>query len=129
MNRVLLAQISRFGIVGVTAATINFSVVVLLVQHMSMHPLIANIFGFLTAFQMSYWGHRLWTFSAVNIPHRSAITKLVIVQVLGFAANETLFYIFLSMHLPYTIALFLVLSILPVFTFICSRYWVFRSNT
>lgn len=123
----LFGQLFRFGMVGVTAAAINFSVVVLLVQNTGMHPLLANIFGFLTAFQMSYWGHRLWTFGARDISHRSAVTKLVIVQALGFAANETLFYIFLSMHLPYRIALFLVLSILPIFTFISSRYWVFRA--
>ncbi|MFZ2315794.1 MAG: GtrA family protein [Gammaproteobacteria bacterium] len=119
-------QVFRFGVVGVTAAGINFSVVVFLVQHYDLHPLVANVFGFLTAFQLSYWGHRVWTFGATDISHRSAVTKLVIVQVLGFGANETLFYIFLSLHLPYMVALLLVLSILPVFTFFSSRYWVFR---
>lgn len=122
----LILQIFRFGVVGLTAATFHFSIVVVLVQAGSINPLEANIFGFLAGFQVSYWGHRLWTFSSAVVSHKEALPKLLFIQILNFSANETLFYIFLSLNLPYPIALLIVLTILPIFTFLSSKLWVFR---
>jgi putative flippase GtrA len=127
MNRHLLTQIIRFGMVGVTAAGIHFTTVVLLVHYFFLEPLVANVFGFAIAFQMSYWGNRLWTFHDTAALHHVAFSKLLIVQLVNFTANESLFYIFLSLHLPYPIALLIVLTILPVFTFMSSKFWVFKS--
>lgn len=122
----LCMQIFRFGIVGVIAAIIHVSIVIYLVQHWLYLPLIANIFAFLVSFQASYWGHRLWTFSDSEALHTIALPKLLFVQIINFAANETLFFIFLSLNLPYPLALILVLTVLPIFTFISSKLWVFR---
>ncbi len=119
-------QLLRFGIVGVTAATIHFSVVIVLVQIGEMAPLIANIVGFIISFQMSYWGHRRWTFNETAALHRVALPKLLFIQLLNFAANEYLFYFLLTLNMPYPIALLLVLAILPIFTFTISKFWVFR---
>ena len=122
----LIVQLFRFGVVGVTGAVIHFSTVVFLVKNFSYAPLIANAMAFLVSFQVSYWGHRTFTFSNTDTLHRAAMPKLLLVQVFNFFANETLYYIFLSMHIPYQLALILVLSILPIFTFITSKIWVFR---
>lgn len=122
----LFGQIFRFGIVGLIAAAIHFNIVVLLVQTFSFAPLVANIFGFMISFQMSYWGHRLWTFGDTATLHRVALPKLLLVQFINFVANESLFYVFLLFNLPYPIALIIVLSVLPIFTFITSKLWVFR---
>lgn len=119
-------EIFCFGLVGVTAAGIHFSVVVLLVQIYKLLPLVANIFGFLVAFQMSYWGNRLWTFSKTEALHRVVLPKLLLVQVLNFLANEFLFYILLSLNIPYPIALIFVIIVLSVFTFASNKLWVFR---
>lgn len=121
-----IKQIFRFGIVGLSAAIIHFSTVVYLVQTLTFDPLLANIFGFILAFQMSYWGHRLWTFNATETLHRAALPKLLFIQIICLIANEFLFYIFLMLNIPYPIALFFVLAILPVFTFASSKLWVFR---
>lgn len=122
----LFFQLCRFGIVGLVAAAIHFCVVIFLVQRFSFLPLSANVFGFLMGFQMSYWGHRVWTFNDTEALHRVALPKLLLVQCLSFAANETLFYIFLALSLPYPIALIIVLTVLPLFTFASSKLWVFR---
>lgn len=122
----LIVQICRFGIVGLTAAAMHFVTVVLLVQLVMLKPLIANIYGFVAGFQISYFGHRLWTFHQTPALHRTAVPKLFLVQILNLAANETLFYIFLLLHLPYTVALLIVLMVLPMFTFAASKWWVFN---
>jgi putative flippase GtrA len=122
----LFTQLFRFGVVGLSAAAIHFCIVVLLVQNNIYVPLIANVFAFAISFQFSYWGHRLWTFSDTVTEHREAYPKLVAVQLLNLAASESLFYLFLSLHLPYQVALLIVLSILPLFTFTASKLWIFR---
>lgn len=121
-----LPQLVRFGLVGVTAAAIHFAIVVLLVQKAGLAPLVANIFGFLISFQASYWGHRCWTFQGTMIVHTIAFPKLLLVQVLNLAANEALFYVFLACDLPYPVALLIVLTILPLYTFVISKVWVFN---
>jgi putative flippase GtrA len=122
-----LFQIFRFGMVGLLAAAIHFTVVVYLVQIWHFVPLTANIFGFVVSFQMSYWGHRLWTFNHSAALHRVVFPKLLLVQVMNLAANESLFYLFLTFNLPYPIALLIVLTILPIFTFLSSKWWVFKA--
>lgn len=123
----LLFQIIRFGIIGFGAATVHFSLVVLLVEMQDLKPLVANIIGFMVAFQVSYWGHRYWTFSETTALHRVAFPRLFVVNCLGFIANESIFYVFLTaFSLPYPLALFFTLSILPLVTFTLGKLWVFR---
>lgn len=121
----LVWQLCRFGVVGLSAAMIHFSVVVWLVSMQSVPPLMANVAGFILAFQVSYWGHRQWTFR-VQTEHKPAALKLLLVQGLNFSLNEALFATFLALQIPYQWALLIVLSILPAFTFILSKQWVFR---
>jgi putative flippase GtrA len=127
LRRPLFFQLVRFGIVGLTGAALHFSIVVGLVQQLKMAPLVANVFAFLFAFQVSYWGHRCWTFRWTTASHRAALPKLLCVQLVNLAVNETLFFIFLSLHYPYPVALIIVLTILPIFTFIFSKWWVFKA--
>lgn len=122
----LFFQLFRFGVVGISAASIHFVIVILLVQFKLLTPLTANIIGFLISFQASYWGHRIWTFNDSMVLHRIALPKLFALQVLNFTMNETLFFVFLKENLPYPIALFLVLAILPIFTFTISKLWIFE---
>lgn len=122
-----VAQIIRFIIVGTTAAAVHFSIVVYLVQLFHYAPLIANIAAFIVAFQVSYWGHRMWTFSETEVMHREAYPKLIILQVSVLCMNEGLYYLFLSLHIPYQLALLMVLAIMPFFTFVTSKFWVFQN--
>lgn len=123
----LIAQVIRFGLVGLTAASIHFFTVIFVVQLSGIKPLIANFFGFIVAFQMSYWGHRRWTFRQTSASHRVALPRLLCVQLINFTANESLFYFFLLLNLPYPVALLIVLTVLPIFTFVMSKRWVFAS--
>jgi putative flippase GtrA len=127
MNSAQVLQIMRFGVVGVTAALVHFSTVVLLVQDLHYAPLIANIAGFIVSFQFSYFGHRIWTFSETEVSHREAYPKLALIQSFNFGINEFLYYFLLSMNLPYQPALIIVILVMPIFTYFVSKWWVFQS--
>jgi putative flippase GtrA len=122
----LLFQLVRFGLVGVTAAAIHFAIVVGLVQTLAYEPLVANMFAFLVSFQVSYFGHRRFTFNGTAALHSVAFPKLLSLQIFNFVANESMFYFLLSLHLPYQMALLIVLATLPLFTFAVSKFWVFN---
>lgn len=121
----LIKQIFRFGVVGLIAAAVHFGIVIMLVQNFRYTPLIANLFGFMGGVFFSYSGHRFWTFSHTAAAHVSAFLKLVLLQGIMLIANEILFYVFMLLGLPYPIALLFVLSILPFFTFVCSKRLIF----
>jgi putative flippase GtrA len=117
----------RFGVVGVCASAVHFGIVISLVEMMAYPPLVANVLAFLLSFQVSYWGHRSWTFSGTTALHRVALPKLFLIGSVGLLANEGLFFLFLSvLHLPYQLALFFVLTILPIINFTLGKLWVFR---
>lgn len=119
------SQIIRFGIVGIAAAITHVLTVIFLVEHQWMQPLIANIFGYLLAFQVSYFGHRHFTFQH-SAPISETIGRFVIVATIGFSFNESLFYLFLHyFNQYYPIALLLTLTITPLMTFILGKLWVF----
>ncbi|KAA0874352.1 GtrA family protein [Nitrincola tapanii] len=123
----MLRQLLRFGGVGMTALVLHWCVVLLLVPF-GMAPLVANVFAFLLAFQVSYFGHRILTFGAQAIPHRQTFPRFASVAGLSFLVNESLYAILLTWTpLGYQWALLLVLALVAALTFVLSRYWAFAA--
>lgn len=121
-----IGQIGRFGVIGVTAAIVNFMLVLYLVSAGYLSPLAANILAFLIAFQVSFWGHKHWTFRCAG-RHLSSLSKFFIVAAVSFLLNEGLFATFLkAAHLYYPVALILTLAIVPPLTFLFSKVWAFK---
>ncbi len=118
----------RFGIVGVTAASVHFSLVIFFVELYALKPLQANVIAFLIAFQVSYWGHRYWTFRGTTNSHRVALPRLFVICGSSFIANEGLYYLVLTyLKLPYPLALLVVFAILPLVNFTFEKFWVFQN--
>ncbi|MCF6765040.1 GtrA family protein [Thiotrichales bacterium 19S3-7] len=124
---ILFKQTFKFGIVGVIAAIVHFSIVTVLVDLFHWYPLAANIIAFLIAYNVSYFGHKNWTFhqEGKKISHTSGI-KFFIVASLSFILNEGLYGIYLLFVPQYQIALFLTLATVPPITFLLSKLWAFK---
>lgn len=123
-------QLARFGVVGVAAMCVHWLVVRLLVP-IGIAPLLANVIGFGIAFNVSYFGHRNWTFASDSahrpspIAHRDSFWRFLTVALTSFALNEVMY----SMLLPfmdYSLALAIVLVVVSVLTFALSKLWAFR---
>jgi putative flippase GtrA len=120
-------QLVRFGIIGLIALGVHLSSVMILVNLLGIVPLIANIIGFLIAFQISYWGHYKWTFEANHVSHKTAFVRLFTMASCNFILNESLYAgLLYKTKLPYDLALFIVLVFISALTFIISKFWVFR---
>jgi putative flippase GtrA len=121
----LIRHAFRFGIVGVLAMATHYVLVIILVNF-SITPLIANVFAFIGAFQVSYWGHSSWSFSDLSASRRDSFRRFVIISVSGFLLNELLFFLFLKFtNIPYQISLLIVLPFVAGLTFLFSRHWAF----
>ena len=61
-----------FGVVGVTAMLVHLGSVALMFVPLGLSPLLANVLGFLIAFQVSHAGHRRLTFRQQDAPASSS---------------------------------------------------------
>lgn len=128
----MIRQLARFGVVGIAAMAVHWLMVAVLVP-LGALPLIANVVAFAVAFNVSYIGHRNWTFATdttvdVAVGDRGTPFKRFFgVALLSFVLNEILYYLLLRYTaLDYRVALFIVLIAVAALTFILSRYWAFR---
>ena len=121
-----IRQLSLFCAVGAAAAAVHYAVVLTLVP-LGLAALLSNVVGFLTAFVVSYRGHGAWTFPAQPGRRRhAALHRFLRVAIAAFAVNETLFWALLTWtHLPYQLALALVLIVVAGGTFFASKLWAF----
>jgi putative flippase GtrA len=113
--------------IGGTAAVVNISIVLLLVSLMQLQPLVANVFAFLIAFNISYFGHKYFTFSRLHNEKKLSLPHFFLVAISGAAINESLYYLFLKYTtLNYLISLVIVLGLVATYSFILSRFWACR---
>ncbi len=130
MLKPALKQTLAFLIVGASAACVHEGVVIGLVEWGGVQPLSANVGGFLSAFSVSYAGHRRFTFES----HLESggggwrsLPKFFLVAFAAFLLNQLLFYALLRWTaLPYSVALFLVLMAVAAGTFFVSKWWAFK---
>ena len=119
-------QLLRFGIVGVSAMCVHMLSVLVIVPF-GVVPLIANVIGFLIAFQVSYFGHARWTFDVQDPNNMQHKIKFFGVALGSFLINEIAYSILLKVFaMDYRIALAIVLVGVAALTFFLSRFWAFR---
>jgi putative flippase GtrA len=112
---------------GSTAALVHLSTVFCLVTLVHIPALIANIFGFLVAFNVSFLGHKHLTFSQMQDKKILRLPHFFMVAASAGLLNETLYFLLLRYtHLHYLVALFLVLGLVSIYSFTMSRFWACR---
>ncbi len=117
-----------FGVVGVSAMAVHLASVALLLVPLGLPPLLANVVGFLLAFQVSHAGHRRLTFRRGDLPAARSRGRFFIVAVGSFVANEALYAVLLhTTGLDYRVALAIVLVAVAVLTYVAARQWAFAA--
>lgn len=120
-----LFRMSRFAIIGIIAAIVHIGIALLLVRFTGMNPFLANAIAFLTAFLVSFFGQYYWTFRCSGDPRR-AMVRFFGLSLSGFVVNNAVLGILLeSGKLSVYVAMFLAACVIPVFTYLVSRLWIF----
>ena len=111
--------------VGSAAALTHLGVFVL-AQH-RVAPELANVAGFLTAFMVSFGGHRRLSFRDAGTTVAQSFQRFGMTALAGFATNEGVFVLLLrAAGWPSLLALFAALVCAAGQTFLLSRFWAFR---
>ncbi len=123
----LLRQVLRFAVVGMGATLTHAAVFWLGFALGGLHHVPANILAFLVAFEVSYFGHRRWSFAGGR-RETGRRWRLLAVSLLGLGLN--LAWGALAFELWGGMALFLALQIgvTPGLVFVLSRLWVFKAG-
>lgn len=118
----------RFSIIGSLAMLVHWLTVAILLNYGGVQPLLANCFGFITAFQISYIGHSFWTFTSHSIiPHSQTLRRFFLVALTSFLINEVMYSVLIYYTtLDYLTALAIVLVAVSLLTFFTSSKWAFR---
>jgi putative flippase GtrA len=113
--------------VGCLAAGVHLVSEVVLVELLFLHPLVANIFAFLIAFIASFTGQHFFTFSAGADTVKRSLPRFFLIALGSFVLNQALFALALALFpVPYFVALFAVLFIVAIGTFLLSKQWAFK---
>ncbi len=124
-DRRAAAAFARFSGVGVFATLVHGLALNLLVLGAGLHPTLANVGAFLSAFSISYLGHYYFSFRSRQ-DHVSAALKFFIAALIGLTLNTLTFAIMVNLlQLHYMIAFTAVIFILPPVMFLISRKFVF----
>lgn len=120
-------RLMYFVIIGASSALIHLLTVLCLVTFLQLRPLIANIFAFLLAFNVSYIGHKYLTFSKLDDEKRLSLPHFFLVASSAGVINEFLYFLILHYStLNYVIALILVLGTVSIYSFLVSKFWACR---
>lgn len=122
-----LFTIGRFTLVGILATTVHVSIAWLLMVYAEFVPIMANFSAFLFAFIVSFMGHYYWTFSA-RVNRAQALKRFLMITGTAFAANNVVLISLLkSGVITPVLATIYAIFLIPVFTYVLSRLWAFRS--
>ena len=84
----LLAQIMKFGVVGVIATVIDFGIMNLLHYGLGLNILIANTSGFIVSLIFNYVASMKYVFAHKEGMSRREFIIFVVLSVIGLALND-----------------------------------------
>jgi putative flippase GtrA len=124
----LLLQYGRFGLVGLGATLVHVLVYAGLIELLALAPLAANTAGFALAVNLSFLGHRGWTFREQRgAGARRSFRRFWVVALLGFALNTLFVWLVTGLlGLGYAWAIPLLAGVTPLATFALSKLWAFN---
>ncbi len=125
--KALHRQLATFATVGVVATIVHVIVGVSLNRLAGMSPLMANLIAFAAATCVTLFSNSRFTFKG---HHKGAsdLAKGLITVLIGLALNQVIVLIITRyIGLPYEAALFAVIIIVPIATFLLFKFWAFRT--
>ncbi len=124
--KVLMREFPAFVVVGVLATICNYGGALSAQRLLHLGPLSAGVAGYLAAVGVSYFGNSLLTFRRPAL-HGPQFARFMTISLAGLGLNLGL--VFVDAHLlgwELWQAEIPVVLIVPVATFLMSKFWAFR---
>jgi putative flippase GtrA len=121
-------RVIRYGIAGVAAAALQFSVLTACVELAGLRPFVATAIATCVVIVFSYFVNRRWIFET-NRSHTSAFTRFVAASAFSLALNTGLMYLIVDVIGWHYWAGFAISAVIaPVTNFIINQKWAFRNE-
>lgn len=124
-------QYGRFALVGLGATLVHLLAYFAAVELWGQPPLAANAIGFVLGVNVSFLGHRSWTFRGADADGAGrSLIRFWAVALIGLTLNTLFVHLITDpMALAYYWATPMIAGVTPVVTFMLSKQWAFRSRT
>jgi len=128
LDRIFSFRPARFALVGCVATLVHALILGVLVETAGLSPTAANLIAFLTAFGVSYFGHRRITFQS-ETPHRKAAPGFFLAAMVGLFTNLALFFVLTDVFdVNYWLVFVLALIIAPALVYVIARDHAFGTE-
>jgi putative flippase GtrA len=121
-----MRQGTVFALIGVTATLVHVVIALLARSLGGASPMLANFAGYSAAVVVSFVGNARLTFDGTLTA--GPFVRFLAVSLTGLAANQAITWLLTErLGWPFVAALAVVVVVVPGFTFVMSKLWVFRA--
>lgn len=122
-----LGRLIRYGIVGGLTACLYFGTVGTAVEVFDMPPVAASVLAQLVTIAAAYYGHAIFSFQVQ--PDCLYLARFMFMAVTGILLNIAVVWLLnVLLKIPYAAAIAAVAILIPLYTFLCNRFWVFLAG-
>jgi putative flippase GtrA len=124
-----LAEMARFGSVGLAATAVHAGVYAGLVALAAVPPQLSNLVAFAVAFAVSFLGHHHFTFRGQRRSAAGAAVRFFVVALAGYALNAGFVALTTEkLGQPPLVAVLFMLFVTPVVTYVLAKLWAFADR-
>jgi len=125
-----IAQVLRYGIVGIAAASTHIFVAMVAFHVATFAPTPSNFAGFVSGALISYFGSYYFTFKNTHGHqggHVRTLPRFALVWLMGIAINVGLFKAFMAVFaIPFALNVFIAVALTPIAQFLMLKFWAFK---
>lgn len=120
----LISQIVKFGVVGVSAFFIDYSIMIVLTELLKINYLISSGISFSVSVIFNYILSVYWVFE-VEKNKREEFTVFLVLSLIGLGINQLIMWIVVSnLHIFYMLAKIFATCIVMVYNFITRKIFL-----
>lgn len=123
-----MRELAVFGAVGVLATLTHYFSAILAVELLGFHVMVANVLAYCVAVGVSFFGHSILTFRVAM--SRSRFVKFITVSLSALAVSQALLWLLtFSALFGHRINMLAVVFVVPIYSYILNKFWVYKSST
>ena len=126
MNKIF-TQLMKFGIVGVVATIIDFSVLTILTEVFGVHYLTSAAIGFVVSTLFNYIASMRYVFNSRFGPHekRKELVIFILLSVVGLGLNQFFMWLFVEFFsIFYIFSKVLATVLVMTWNFVSRKLWI-----
>lgn len=127
----LIKQILRFGIIGGLAFVIDYSILYVLTEFLSIHYLISSVISFTVSVIFNYIASIKWVFEVDQNRNKTKdFILFIIFSVCGLGINQIVMYLFVEkLNIYYMISKLVATAIVMVWNFVTRKLFLEKKES